>query len=357
MDEIRIKGYKSIRDATVSIQPINVLIGGNGAGKTNLIDFFRLLRALANGRLQSFMSIRGGFDRFVHHSGLASEQIEGSVWWDDRQEGLNFVLRRTEEGYVRIKEEVHDDRVREDPSYYEPLSDWKREAAFTYTDGAGADRIGPYLEELFTYSFKETQPNSPFSKLSHVVNDSYVLYTQGDNVAAFLYNIRENHRAAYKRIVRNVKAVAPFFQDFYLQPNEGEFVRLQWRDIYSEFIYGVQDLSDGTLRFIALTTLLLQPELPAVIIIDEPELGLHPVAIAKLAGMIRQASRRGSKVIVATQSTTLISHFDPEDIIAVDNVNGASQFKRLNSKDLEEWLEEYTLGDLWSRNIIDQGQP
>jgi predicted ATPase len=127
-------------------------------------------------------------------------------------------------------------------------------------------------------------------------------------------------------IISTIQSIAPYFLDFELTPNKGSFIELRWKDKYSDTIYGVTDLSDGTIRFIALTVLFLQPNLPDTIIIDEPELGLHPTAISKLAGMIKSASLKGSQVIVATQSTDLISHFSPDDIITVDQIDGCSKF-------------------------------
>ena len=134
-------------------------------------------------------------------------------------------------------------------------------------------------------------------------------------------------------------------------------MRLLWQDKYSTMIYGPNDFSDGTIRFIALVVLFMQPWLPKVIIIDEPELGLHPVAIQKLAGLIRIAAQRGAQIIIATQSAELISNFEPEDVVTVNQLDGQTQMQRLNRADLEQWLDEYTLGDLWKQNILKGGQP
>ncbi len=157
--------------------------------------------------------------------------------------------------------------------------------------------------------------------------------------------------------MKTIQSIAPYFSDFEFIPNNESFIRLQWKDKFSDVIYGINDLSDGTLRFMALTTLFLQPKLPDTIIIDEPELGLHPSAIAKLAGMIKSVASKGCQVIIATQSSDLISHFSPEDIITVDQINGCSKFNRLEADKLKEWLDNYTLDDLWKRNIITTGQP
>jgi predicted ATPase len=148
-------------------------------------------------------------------------------------------------------------------------------------------------------------------------------------------------------IVKTIQSIAPYFSDFYFQPNAEGYIRLQWQDKYSSTIYGASDISDGNIRFIALATLLMQPNIPPCIIIDEPELGLHPFAISKLAGMIQSASAKGTQVIIATQSADLVNHFEPDAIVTVDQVNGESVFKRLDGEELSVWLEDYSIGDLW----------
>jgi predicted ATPase len=157
--------------------------------------------------------------------------------------------------------------------------------------------------------------------------------------------------------VKTIQSIAPFFSDFFFKPNNEGLLRLQWKSKYSSTIYGVNDLSDGTIRFIALSVLFLQPNLPSSIIIDEPELGLHPYAIAKLSGMIQSVAGRNTQVILATQSADLVNYFNPEDIITVDQVEGESKFNRLNNETFKSWLVEYSLGDLWQKNIVSGGQP
>ena len=178
-----------------------------------------------------------------------------------------------------------------------------------------------------------------------------------ENLGAFLYNIASENKIVYNLIVKTIQSIAPYFMDFFLIPEANKNIKLKWRSKYSSTVYGVNDLSDGTIRFIALTILFLQPRLPETIIIDEPELGLHPTAITKLAGLIKSVSSKDCQVIIATQSTDLISHFDPEDIVTVDQINGESIFNRLSSETLSQWLEDYTIDDLWKRNIISSGQP
>jgi predicted ATPase len=112
-------------------------------------------------------------------------------------------------------------------------------------------------------------------------------------------------------------------------------------------------LSDGTLRFICLATLLLQPPqlMPDIILIDEPELGLHPYAINLLAQMLKRAAET-KQVIVSTQSVELLNAMAPEDVVVAGRDNGATTLKRLDSADLTDWLEDYSLGELWKRNVL-----
>lgn len=129
------------------------------------------------------------------------------------------------------------------------------------------------------------------------------------------------------------------------------FISLEWEEKDSDMYLDATNLSDGTLRFIALATLLLQPNLPHTIIIDEPELGLHPAAINKLGALIKRASAK-NQLIIATQSIELINNFSIDDLIIVERNNNQSTFSRLNEEDFSNWREEYSVGELWEKNVI-----
>src|SRR5262249_23593774 len=152
--------------------------------------------------------------------------------------------------------------------------------------------------------------------------------------------------ASYDLIRATIRLAAPFFEDFVLEPEgPGESkVRLRWRQDGDDVVYGAHQLSDGTLRLMCLATLLFQPSLPRLIVIDEPELGLHPYAIELLASMLRQASDK-AQVVIATQSVPLVDALaSPEELIVVDRKTGLSRFRRIDGDALQEWLEDYTLG-------------
>jgi predicted ATPase len=191
------------------------------------------------------------------------------------------------------------------------------------------------------------------------VDNNRFLDPHGANLPAFLYYLREKQEASYDLIVRTVQRVAPFFDDFRLDPIKlkPDDIKLEWRHKSSDRYLNASSLSDGILRFIALATLFLQPEeyRPSVIIVDEPELGLHPYAIEMLAALVRQASV-ATQVILATQSSLLLDHFAPEDVLVADRVDGGTQLRRLESPQLAKWLRDYSLGQLWEKNELG-GQP
>lgn len=351
MDYIEIRGYKSIKHARIDLKPINIFIGSNGSGKSNFISFFELLNRLYEKKLSEYVALRGGEEKLLHKGSNVTQEIYFKTEFENGINGYSATLVKGDVGFV-IKEEllIYQGNARN-------ISRFGKESSIKTTDNFRAKYVIKYLNSFRKYHFHDTGGNSPFNQISHIENDSYFLYERGENLAAFIYGIKSSHLLVYNRIVNTIQSVAPYFSDFYFQPNAAKQVRLQWKDKFSSAIYGVTDLSDGTIRFIALAVLFLQPELPKTIIIDEPELGLHPFAISKLAGMIQSASARGVQVIVATQSADLVNHFSAEDVLTVDQKDGESKFERLSSENLSVWLDDYSVGDLWQKNVIKGGQP
>lgn len=351
MDYITIKGYKSIKDQTLILKPINLLIGSNGSGKSNFLSFFQFLKEIYRRNLGEYTALTGS-DRILHKGFETTDTISFRMEFNNGKNGYSVIMKMGDNRFV-----ITDERLifKGDDGTYIDKNDY--EARITITDNFRAKYVKEYLNGLMKYHFHDTSGNSPFNTTSNVENDIYILYENGSNLAAFLWNIQEEHPKHYRRIVETVKSIAPFFHDFYLNPNKNGIIRLQWQDKYSSTVYGVNDLSDGTLRFIALATLFLQPSLPDTIIIDEPELGLHPFAIAKLSGLIQSAAANNCQIIAATQSADLLGFFTPEDIVTVDQIEGETQFNRLDPEKYKEWLDVYTLDELWRRNIIANGQP
>jgi predicted ATPase len=353
MNKIEIKGYKSIKDQIIEINSINILIGANGSGKSNFLSFFEFLFNLYEQKLRQYVKQNGEMDSFIHKGADPTTVIYSKLHFGPNQ--YSFQLDKGEEHFVFINEGLWYDR---NPYYANPfeISNFGNEAALKYNSSPRAKYTTDFLSSFKKYHFHDTGKNSPFNSPSNIENDSYVLYSDGSNIASILYRIKEKKTKLYLRIINNIQNIAPFFNDFYLHPDENNSIKLKWTDKYSEHIYGVNNFSDGTIRFIALTVLFMQPILPKIIILDEPELGLHPVAVTNLADMILSV-REECQVIIATQSIDLLNNFKPEDIITVDNIDGESQFNRLDSQQYSNWINEYSVGTLWKNLIINNGQP
>jgi len=296
-----------------------------------------------------------GVDTFLHKGDKITQSISTYLSFRSTN-AYSFTIKKGDAGLIFTKEGMW---YGNNPYYNNPIeiASLDNESSLRFQTMPRAEHIRDYLNQLAKYHFHDTGENSPFNRESNIENDIYYLYEKGENLGAFLYNIASENKIVYNLIVKTIQSIAPYFMDFFLIPEANKNIKLKWRSKYSSTVYGVNDLSDGTIRFIALTILFLQPRLPETIIIDEPELGLHPTAITKLAGLIKSVSSKDCQVIIATQSTDLISHFDPEDIVTVDQINGESIFNRLSSETLSQWLEDYTIDDLWKRNIISSGQP
>jgi predicted ATPase len=355
MQKIKIEGYKSIKSLELPLRPINILIGANGSGKSNFLSFFDFLKQIYKRNVNEFVALKG-VDTFLHKDPKITNEISAHLYFENTN-GYSFTIKKGESGFIFTKEGLWYER---NPHYENPIdiANNYAESQLYHNRLPRAEYIKEYLVGLEKYHFHDTGENSPFSKASNIENDIFIFYAKGENIAAFIWAIKKSNPIHYQLIVKTIQSIAPYFSDFFFPaqiPNK--MVKLRWQSKYSSAIYGVNDLSDGTIRFIALAILFLQPNLPQSIIIDEPELGLHPTAIAKLSGLIKSAADKGSQIVLATQSTDLISHFEPEDIITVDQMKGESIFNRLSSETLQVWLEDYTIDDLWKRNIINTGHP
>lgn len=350
--ELTIYGFKSIKKLVLKLNPITLLIGSNGAGKSNLLKVFDLLQAIYHRNLQEYIALHGGEEKFLFNGSKETDKIVIKLVFDGGINGYQINLLRSQSGLL-----VHGEFLMYEQVSSTSITNNQQEAQVKFNTSFRAHYIQNYLESVQKYHFHDTGEKSPFNRMSHIENDVHFLYNKGENLAAYLYNIKKEDPTTYFYIVKTIQSIVPYFSDFYLKPNENGYLRLHWRSIFNDGMYGITDFSDGTLRFIALATLFLQPNPPKTIIIDEPELGLHPAALSKLAAMIKRVRIDGIQVLMSTQSTELVNHFDSDDIVIVDQKNGESQFKHVNEDELSGWLDEYQLGDLWKRNIILGGQP
>jgi predicted ATPase len=366
LDQLTLVGFRSIREATLEFRPLNVFIGANGAGKSNLIDFFRMLNyALSRGLQSPYITDRGPASHIMHFGPKRTPVIEAELKFKANR-GVNFY--RFSLAHVR-----QDDTLlftNEEVQFH----------AFDIVDPTRSIPLGPggHRESGLSEQWSENDPTVRFVKrliqgcrvyqfhdtgvTSHIrgkpfIDDNRYLRADGGNLAAILLRLSTEQPDTCADVIRNVQAVLPWLDRFILEPEgvEGkQVVPLRWRmSGRGDYDFVAGQLSDGSLRIIALVTLLLLPQdmLPGMLIIDEPELGLHPAAENVIAGLVKQASRT-SQIILSTQSSTFIDHFSPDDVIVTENENGESNFTRQSKEALRNWLERYTLSQIWSKNII-----
>lgn len=361
IERIYIENYKSIKKLDINLNMINILIGANGAGKSNFISFFRFLNSITNKKMQTHILEEAGSEYILHHGLKNSEYIKARVELteEDISNYYSFSLLPNTEGSLFFETE---NLGYKDKSKYDRFYHYENNFAKGLESGITEFRVetekvqkmvASRLGEYKIYHFHDTGKTARI-KQSFNLYDNEFLYTDARNLASFLYKLQETNSIVLSKIEKTVRLIAPYFDKFYLKPNpfNQEEIRLGWKEKNSEMIFNANHLSDGTLRMICLITLFLQPDPPKTIILDEPELGLHPFALKVLADLIKKVAKKNIQVIISTQSVTLVNNFELEDIIIVDKENTESTFKRMDISEFTEWLEDYTIGELWEMNLL-----
>lgn len=353
-----IKGYKTIKAIEgFEPRPINILIGPNGAGKSNFISFFKFLSWMLNsdGKLQEYVAYLGGANDILHDGADVSKAIDAQIELETAS-GFNeyqFSLMFAKPDKLVFKEE----KYRYSAKRFETRRDWSNcgvgheEAKLPDADNDSARTILNLLRKLIVYQFHNTSDTAPM-RLKWSQADGRWLKQNGENLGSFLYRIQNEEKPYYTRIVKYIRLVLPFFDDFDLYPEFGQIL-LRWKEKGTNKVFNAGQASDGMLRTIALISLLGQNprDLPAVLFLDEPELGLHPSAIDAVAGLIKAASSH-CQVFVATQSISLVNNFELEDLVVIDRKGRNSEYHRPDSENLQAYLEEFSTGQIWEKNII-----
>lgn len=366
LSRLTITGFRSIKEAAIEFRPLNVFIGANGAGKSNLIDFFRMLNyALSRGFQSPYLTDRGPASHILHFGPKRTPVINAQLEFttDRGYNAYDFTLAhvRQDDTLIFTNEEV----------LFYPLG--RSAPTPPITLGPGGHResglcepwsvndptvrfIKGLISRCRIYQFHDTGVSS-FLRGRPFRDDNRYLRADGGNLAAVLLRLSQDQPETFREVTRNLQAVLPWLDRFVLEP-EGpdgkQVVPLRWRmQGQGDYDFVAGQLSDGSLRIMALVTLLLLPEemLPGLLIIDEPELGLHPAAENVVGGLIKYASRH-CQIVLSTQSCTFIDHFSPDDVIVTELENGESSFTRQSEQGLRNWLERYTLSQIWSKNII-----
>ncbi|MGM9735048.1 MAG: AAA family ATPase [Candidatus Cryptobacteroides sp.] len=360
IENVIIRNFKSIRDMELPLQKLNVLIGSNGVGKSNFISFFEMTKALFEQRLGSYTLSKGGIDNLLYRGRKFSDEIFGLMDFSNTN-AFFFAIKpsQSNKGYIENTGDYFNYHKDSSKDYF---GQWNR----TYWDSGveesslvtqtkwRANYLKSYLRSFTVYHFHDTSVSSPMRGQCDI-NDNLFLRDNGSNLASYLHLLQKTDEKAFRMIEGTVHSIAPYFKRFNLGPDRvsASKISLEWEEVNSDMYLNGYSFSDGTIRFIALATLLLQTNLPDIIIIDEPELGLHPAAIDKLAALIKRAAKT-SQIILSTQSTNLVNCFDPENIIVVDREDEQTVFKRLKPEDLSIWMNNYnySISDMWEMNLI-----
>lgn len=367
LTRIRVEGFRSLREVELQPGRVTVLIGPNGAGKSNLLSFLRMIPLLRTQSLGRFVGEAGGASALLRYGPKVTPQLclelefsqpTGASAYHarlgyaagDSLVFLDEVVRFTAPGAVGAKS------FSLGAGHSETRLDQVAQAEGNKT----AATVRWLLSRMNFFHFHDTSATSALRQNARAADDRYVR-SDGSNLAAFLYRLARSEldedRAAWRRIHALLRRVAPYIKS--LEPEAlhpaspgGGAIRLRWTDL-RDYRFDVSDLSDGTLRALALITALAQPpeSLPVFVCIDEPELGLHPAAVTIFAELVRSVSPR-CQVLLATQSPALLDHFAPEEVVVVEQHDGETTLRRLDPVTLEGWLEDYRLSELYDKNLL-----
>jgi predicted ATPase len=371
LKSITLNGFKSFNsdDHTIEFGDVSVVIGANGAGKSNLVSFFKMVGYMMTTALQQYIGEQGGASSLLNYGPKVTPILSAKFVFNNEEYYDDYffsLVHAAQESLIF----THEILSFQDKKKYKEVKRIELPVAGMKESGLKSDipelkefmpvkKIYSLLRSVRVYQFHDTSSTAKIRN-SGYINQGDFLYSDGGNLAAFLYGLKENekYKPYYDKIVRHIKHVFPQFGDFDLRPNtrNENYIILDWHEQNNtKYKLSVHQLSDGTIRFMALTTLLLQPpkNLPSVIVLDEPELGLHPSAIVELASMVKIASQH-AQIVLATQSPALLDEFSPGQITVIerDPITKSSVFKKYTEEDLKDWLEEYTMSEIWDKNII-----
>jgi len=370
LNKISIQGFKSIRNLKeFPLNPgLNVFIGANSAGKSNFVEFFKLMEQMALNGLNGYVAQFGGAETFFFQGSEVTEAIIVELLFPDY--GYSFYLHPTTTDKVLVGFERASYKTENEGRPYlneniilKPISGKEHESmlfsGLTLNRHPSEVALRQIIGSWQVYHFQNTSAFSSMRKPTSIHNQDE-LFPDGSNLSAFLWHLKHENETTYEKIVSAVQFIFPAFEDFELKPeksgnaSDDRTVKLCWKQKGTRYVFQPWQMSDGTLRYLTLVTALMQPRPPSTIVIDEPELGLHPNALGFLAGLMHSAAHE-TQLIVATQSPDLLKTMEPEDVVIVHNRDGESIFERLEREPLAAWIEEYSLSDLWLKNVIQAG--
>jgi predicted ATPase len=371
--EMYIKGFRRLHDIRLTLRPLSVIIGANGTGKTSVLDVLSLLANSAQGKLSSSISDLSGLANVLTYD--KSESLTLGISTDVPPHGpLEYSLKLSpsgvaytvEEEILRQQQEIpepflHIVSRREDIRYFQKHQGLVRptwEHNPFETSLAQVPKMFKEPEEFRSrlasstfYHVLPVEPRSPV-RLPQPMQPAALPGRNGEELVSCLFYLRETQRERFEAVEDALRAAFPRFDRLEFPPVAAGTLALAWRETsYSKPLY-MHQLSEGTLRFLWLVTLLQSPGLTALTLLDEPEVSLHPELLNLLADLLREASRR-TQIIVATHSDTLIRFLQPSEVVVMDSAeDGTTTVTRADELKLDEWLKEYSLDELWRTGRI-----
>ncbi len=367
--KIKITGFRRLHDIEIRMRPIMVMIGANGVGKSSFLDAVSLLSASASGTLNKSLSKLGGVVDICTR-GL-SEKLVFEVEMDcPGYEPLHYQLEieTKGQGYTIAFEQLSQNRGYNQPfkhieSHHTDIKyfdiedqhlvrpDWEHnplESSLSQVPKMfkQPEELRQTLSSVTQYHVLDVGPRAPV-KLPQQMKPALLPGEDGEDLVPFLYNLRETDRDRFEAIEDTLRAAFPDFEYLNFPPAAAGMLSLTWKEKSFRYPMYAHQLSEGTLRFLWLISLLQSPNLSTVTMIDEPEVSLHPELLSLLADLMREASQR-TQIVVATHSDRLIRFLAPKEVVVMDvEENGCALARWADTMDLDEWLEDYSLDEVW----------
>lgn len=370
INHIKVSGFRRLKEIDLPVRPLMVLIGANGVGKTSLLDVFSLLSSSASGGLSATMSEMGGITSvltrddaetlslFVDMAVPSYRPIEYDIHLVPK--GVSYaisyeMLSQARDGYsgrfkhiesydgdIRYFEIDKEQLVR--PSWeHDPLETSLYQVPKMFRQPEELRRI---LGSVTRYHALDVGQRAPV-KLPQQMKPANLPGAHGEDLVPYLYYLRESNRNRYETIEDTLRVAFPTFECLNFPPVAAGMLAMTWKDKGFNKPFFMQELSEGTLRFLWLVSLLQSPGLSTITMIDEPEVSLHPELLGILADLMREAANR-TQLVIATHSDRLIRFLKPGEVVVMDNdLDGYTSATWGDKLDLEEWLNEYSLDEVW----------
>ena len=368
ISRIKLSGFKSIKSAELEFDNLNVLIGANGSGKSNFISFFQMLDFFLGDKdgLAEYVGRNGGSRALMYFGNIVTKSIEAEMTFNTDagtnkysvelgdQIGGKLFFRDERVTFNSIKHTTPPTPIPlgSGGSYSRLLQVSENDEDYTKSQIRTIEAIRNIMRKWCFHQFHNTAKDTYIRSAIHVNDNSY-LRSDGGNLAAFLNMLQNRFPNVFFSIVDTIKQIAPFIDKLVLKEEYASpHVQIKWSEKQqADYLLDASQMSDGTIRALALVTLLMQPKRPPLICIDEPELGLHPEAILIIGDLIKIASE-DTQIILSTQSSKLIDCFEPQDIVVVNRSESGTRFNRLDYEKYRVWLDEYSISETWDTNVI-----